>query len=271
MAEWHVNGAAASSGDGTSEATAFRTIGEAVSAMSGGDTVNVAGGVYRESVSLSGKSGTSANPTRLLGDPLDPFIISGGEPLTGLVPCVAGDAVHVGANWASMRKTAVPASLFPDGDPLAGNLCEDGVQMPICVERADISDTFFLTKPTYYHKADTFTQSGGNITGFRKPSVTDGYTKAQIENAECYFVHGLEPSGNSPVTFDEGTKTVSLVNPETYAGSGNPLADHFALFNLLPAMKPGEWGFRRVGSDVVIYVRTAGAVGVFGSAPTAWI
>ena len=132
--------------------------------------------------------------------------------------------------------------------------------MPLCVERAIKTDTFFLTKPTYYHEADTITQSGGNITGFRKPSVTDAYTKAQIENAECYFVYGSNRAGTSAVTFTDATKTINLISPQIYAGTGNPLADHFALANLLPSMKVGEWGFRRSGSDVVIYVRTAGAV-----------
>ena len=202
MAEWHVNGAASASGSGTGAATAFRTLAEAVAASRGGDTIRVAGGIYRETMSLSGKSGTLSNPTRVLGDPLDPFVISGGEALPGLVPCVLADAVYVGDNWSQMRKTTVSAGIFPGGDPYAGNLCEDGVQMPICVERADTTDDFFLTKAGYYHKADSITKSGSDITGFVKPSVTDLYTKAQIENAECNFVQGSNRAGVSAVTFD---------------------------------------------------------------------
>jgi PKD repeat protein len=47
-ADWYVDNSVASSGNGTSWATAFKTITEAISAAVAGDTVNVAAGTYQE-------------------------------------------------------------------------------------------------------------------------------------------------------------------------------------------------------------------------------
>ena len=47
-ADWYVDGAVPSSGDGTSWSTAFQTIDEGIVAAAGGDTINVAAGFYYE-------------------------------------------------------------------------------------------------------------------------------------------------------------------------------------------------------------------------------
>ena len=46
-ADWYVNASVAASGDGTSWATAFKTIGEAITAAASGDIIEVAAGEYR--------------------------------------------------------------------------------------------------------------------------------------------------------------------------------------------------------------------------------
>ena len=253
MANWYVNGSVGSSGAGTSEGTAFRTLAEAVAAMSGGDTVNVAGGVYRETLVTAGKGGPDGLArSRILGNPADRFVISGAEVLTGLTRCTVSDAPEVGADWARVFKTTVPLSSFPGSDPRVGNLCEAGVQLPICTERADQSDDFFLTKPSYFHTADSVTTSGSDVTGFRKASVTDTYTKAQLDRAEIYFVTTPNVSGTSAVDFDATTKTIGLVTPDGYEDSA--VRNNFALFNLLPAIRKGTWGHITSGSTVTVYV-----------------
>ena len=77
--------------------------------------------------------------------------------------------------------------------------------------RADTSETFFLSPPTAYYTAETTVVIDGKIRGFRKPSVTDNYTKAQIENARVYFV--AVPNSNAEVdvaSFDPPTDTINL-------------------------------------------------------------
>jgi hypothetical protein len=254
MAVWYVNAGVGSSGTGKSPSTAFRTLGEAVLAASGGDTVNVAGGIYRETVRPAPASGPSPLArTRILGDPDDPFVISGGQRIDGMVRCTAADSSVVGANWSKVFKGTIVTAAFPGGNPFAGNLCEDGVQLPICNERADRSDTFFLSKPSYYHTADSVVLSGVNITGFRKPSVTDLYTKAQIDRSRAYFVREPNVAGEASVIFDEVTKTIQLQDgPHIYENS--IYKDDFALFNLLPAIRQGEWGFVSSGGVTTVYV-----------------
>ncbi len=253
MAEWHVNGAAATSGSGTGEATAFRTLGEAVAAARGGDTIRVAGGIYRETLDLSGLSGASPSArTRVLGDPDDWFVISGGAPLGGLTRCTAADAADVGPNHARMFKATIAKSALPNADPLSANLCEAGEQLPLCIERADRTDTFFITKPSYFHTADSVTLSGANVTGFRNTAVTAPYTKAQLDRSTIHFVREPNVAASSPVNFDGSTGVLGVTGTHEYENS--TVKDNFALFNLLPAMRQGEWGFIESGSDVTIYV-----------------
>ncbi len=63
-AAWYVDASQPSSGNGRSWETAFKTIGEAVSSMSGGDTVLIANGTYTEQINLtSSHSGSAGNHT----------------------------------------------------------------------------------------------------------------------------------------------------------------------------------------------------------------
>jgi len=66
---YYTNAAVASSGDGSSEAQAFKTVQEGVSALSSpGDVLYVKAGDYgAENVNVSSKTGTIDNPIRILG------------------------------------------------------------------------------------------------------------------------------------------------------------------------------------------------------------
>ena len=138
-----------------------------------------------------------------------------------------------------MFKVTVPQTFFPGGDPNAANLCEDGVQLTLACERADRSDTFFLTKASYFHTAASVELSGAEITGYRLPAVTDLYTKSQLENATIYFVADSNRARTDAITFDVATKTLRMVNgPWLY--ENNSFKDSFALFNLPAAARPGS-------------------------------
>lgn len=82
-AAWYVDAAAASGGDGTSWATAFKTIQAGLNAADPGDAVEVAGGTYAESlttvtdgVTVAGSTASGKNgPVRVLG-PADSVVLT---------------------------------------------------------------------------------------------------------------------------------------------------------------------------------------------------
>ena len=240
--DWFVDQSVAASGDGTSAATAFKTFDEAKAAMSAGDVIYVEGGVYPPMI-MSGMSGTVGNRTVVKGNPANRFIVSGGTALTGLIPCTSSDSAVVGSNWANMKKATVNINTLPNSDVRAANLCENGVQMPLATDRANMADTFFIGQPTSFHTADQTYVVGGNVEGFRKTSVTNAYTKAQIERARVYYVYNNNRLGDSAVaSFDTATGKITLTDTsQPYETSA--LKDNFALINILPNMKQGEHGY----------------------------
>ena len=250
MATWYVD-ATSAGGAGTSPATAKKSIAEALPLMSGGDTLNIADGMYREGMSLNGLGGPSAtNRTRILFGPA--AILSGGVQATGLVRCTAADAAEVGAIWPNVFKEDIPTASFPAGDPEAANVCENFVQLAPANSRADKSEEFFIDKPDYYWVADSVTLSGIYVTGYRKDSVTSLYTKAQLENATIQII--VEPN--------VGAKRALIFENNVMKVQGSPVEyenntftqKRFALLNLLPAMGPGEWGVKQNGATTTLYV-----------------
>lgn len=225
----------------------------AQSGIEPGDTVVVSGKSRASMVLLPAKGGVSpAAKTKWLGTLENPFTISGGEALNGWVQCGPGDVAVLGAEAALKWKVTITKSSLAGPNGFAVNLCEAGKQLPICMERANTADKFFITRAQDYHTADSVTLSVTNITGFRKPSVTDLYTKAQIEASTVYFVGSPNISAESAVSvFDTTTKVISLATPAVYENS--LVKDNFALANLLPAMKRGEWGFLDNGTTITIY------------------
>ena len=258
--DWFVDQSVSLSGDGTSAATAFKTFPEAKAAMSAGDTIYIEGGVYPP-MNMSGMSGTSSKRTVVKGNPSNKFIVSGGTTLTGITSCTSSDSAVVGSNWANMKKATVNINTLPNSDVKAANLCENGVQMPLATDRADMSDTFFIGQPTSFHIADQTYVVGGNIEGFRKVSVTNLYTQAQIERARVYYVYNNNRLGDSAVaSFNTSTGKITLTDTsQPYETSA--LKDNFALVNILPNMKQGEHGYVDNGDGTATFYFWPSVVG----------
>lgn len=263
MATYYVDGGVGASGNGLTLGTAKKTIAEGVALLAAGDRLEIVGGedrVYRETMTIgASKSGASSSArTRVTAhDPAVPFIISGGVPITGWTACDASDEAVVGPNYASLYKKSLAKSLFPSSNILAANLCESGVQMPICTSRANETDTFFITKPDYYHLADAVVRSGTTITGFTKPSLFASFNQtnlaARLMNATVLYIKSPNVAGTGAITaYDAGTGTISTSGGGTYQSSGQ--GNYFALRNFLPNIRKGEWGYVDNGTTATIYV-----------------
>jgi hypothetical protein len=219
MATRYLNFDAATNGAGTI-GSPWNDFDTAQAGIARGDTVVVSGYLGGSMIFDPAKGGVSpAAKTKWLGTVDNPFVVSGGQRLTGWVQCAVGDQADVGSNFASIWKTTVTTSSLPGSNPFSANICEAGAQIPICVSRALTEDKFFVTRPQYYHVASSVTLAGAQVTGFRLPAVTDLFTKLQIDRSRIYFVAAPNVSAQSNVTFDAGTKVISLVTPATYENS----------------------------------------------------
>lgn len=253
MATLYLDFDAATNGSGTI-GSPFNSFASAEAAVTPGDTVMVSG-TYRGTITFNPAKGgvDKDHKTSWLGSLTNPFIVKGTEVLSGLTRCTIADQVDVGANYNSIFKVTVPLATFPNSNPLAANILENNQQLTICVARADTSDTFFITRPQYYYTGETI-RSGTNIVGFRLPSVTDLYTQAQIENSTVLYVAKPNVSATSAVaSYDTTTKIINLATTSAVY-EDSTVRDNFALRNLLPAMKVGEWGYKISGSNVTMYV-----------------
>ena len=99
--------------NGTSEATAFSTIGKAASIAGPGDTILVHEGVYREWVAPA-RGGEKGRPVTYLAAPGEKVIISGSEVYSGPWEAVSG--------YHGVYMTVIPSSFFKDDfDPFRIN------------------------------------------------------------------------------------------------------------------------------------------------------
>lgn len=252
MATYHCNFSAATNGIGTI-GSPWNNPTSAQAGIVPGDTVMTSGVFQGVWTFDRAKGGVSPGAkTKWLGTLASPFVVSGGDAITGWAQCAPSRLADVGVNYAQIWEKTITKSTLLNSDPFSANICENNLQLPLCVERALTEDKFFLTRPHYYHTASSVTLAVANITGFRLPAVTDLFTKTQIDRARAYFVTLPNLPATSAVTFDATTKVISLVTPAPYGNSA--FKDNFALANLLPAMKRGEWGFIDNGTTVTLFL-----------------
>lgn len=244
---------------GTTAAAPFATIAHALTTVGAGNAgvIRLMGdGVkYREQISMiSGQD--NANRIEILAYGTNRPIWTGGEQITGFVPCVEADASIVGSNWANIyKKTGVTKTDFADDDPFNMNLFENNVQMQMCIgwTGSSLGDKFFMGNTADWYTADSVTTDGSNnIQSYNSASLTGAFSATQIENAYVYghtspnaaFVSSIASVSGSTITLTDQT--------QDYEDNGNQ--DRFALVNLLPTMEAGQYGFVDNGATVDVYL-----------------
>lgn len=251
--------------DGLTVATALSSVQASLDLAQPGDVVkirNVDGSKYRESIVPP--SGSPGQRVTLSGYGTEKPVITAAEALTDAVACTQADEDVVGANYGQMYKVVGLAKTdIASDDPRAAFLFENDVPMRPCMGRRP--------NPQYPHTeratkdwldADEMVTTGAApnilIEGHRKPSFTDRFTKAQLENCDILF-HRY-PNGDTRaevLSFDEATKTIYFdqtgITDIRRTLESNPYKHRFILVNLLPMMRRGEWGFVDNGATVDIY------------------
>ena len=246
--DYYVDASVGSSGVGTSPATAFKTVAEAIAAAGTTDTVLIRTGTYREALSLSGK-----------GDIIfkrygtETPIISGFEILTGLSSCISGDSAVVGSSWANCYKTTLSQSsdLLTNLTANELDIFEDGVRVPIVYDRASAGTVpAVLDDPTTFHTADSFGVDGvsGFVESITDASVFGSYSTAQIEAAFVKYRAGSNDGYRSDIS-SYSSNTATLATEEVA-----PDADTaWALYNA-GNLTTGTWMWRQSGDTITVYI-----------------
>jgi len=244
--------ASASSGDGKTIATAFKTISEAVaqSVEDGVDReIKVLAGIYRESFSLSGFQG------RISGYGTDKPIVTGAEVLSGWTACTAADEAVVGPNYASIFKATLSSLDFASETPTGLNLYEDGEPLRLTQDRLGKVDLFFISYDDDFHRADSFGLDGSDqVTSITHTAVLTKHTSAQLSNAFVYLHHA--PNTVSAVKITQvGSQGDTIEVDGSHPVQSTTDADRwrYSLADILPAMKAGQWGFSTTGDAVTVY------------------
>jgi hypothetical protein len=266
VGDYYVDGGMPSSGNGLTPETAMQTIQEAITAINAVNdgsreyTVVVdPAQTYREEVNFTGRVWSNLEiTTRGTGRAK----LSGGEVATGFTQCTSTDQPTVGANFAQIYKTDIT---LPTGiDPEHLGLQEDGNPLVLCFDRASspFIDDFNFTISTWHTATalngatDTTTVIGDTISTYTSTEFS-AYTEAQLQNAELLITYtDNRTRGVAISSFNSGTNTVTISNPDGFTVEDNTNRARFALRNILPALTDGQWGYTISGSTVTLYVRS---------------
>ena len=214
-AEWWVDQAAASSGDG-SQARPFRTINEAKASLATGDTIFIKGGTYRETVDFWHVPAGAGTRTTVRAAPGEQVIIDGGQ--TDNFVLQAGETPNLTFQDLVIRNGATGISVYQT----------DGVEVIGCVTQGTGEAVSFYFSSHGYVMGSTLE---GSVAG----KASDGTV---LENNEIYG------SGAEGITLHADSKNCryshNVVHDNTsvniYLDSiSNTLVDGNLVYMTLPA------------------------------------
>ena len=216
--------------------------------------------VYRESVSLRNEVYPDSNPviiTTRANAEGKRAKITGADILTGLTQCTSADEPIVGSGYANLYKVTILAADAAQSDPLAYNLHEDGVYMPVAIDRAITpSDERFTQDANTWHSADSkgFDASNRINSYTHSHMANQGYSEPQlIKGARALVYGGDNRAETTPITGFNGSDTISFTS--SLGNNPGPIEKNYAILNILPNMKRGQWGYvEEANGDVVIYL-----------------
>jgi hypothetical protein len=246
-ADYYVDAAAGSPGDGRSPATAFTTIGEAIARVrvdGARCTVAVIGdaAVYRERIVLNGCDGLT-----LRGYGTDKPTITGQDVLTGWEQCTRADAPDLGPNYASIWKARIRNDALAVG-VTAMNLYEGETPVPVCQVRRPGADLFFRFYDSDFVRADAFIlDAKKKVVGIKDADVFAGLAARDLVGRAYVLVYGGSNSvgGATEILGFDGADTIRIAAANSaHKRSSDPAPDRlrYNLCNCLPKMTRGTHG-----------------------------
>ncbi len=243
---YHVDGSVGASGDGTSLATAFKTIQECADVAGAGDTCLIKGGIYRETVVVQ-NSGTADAPVTFASYNGEDVTISGAEVITGSWTLHEGSIYKANMPWSLNVRTSgndqvTNNQIFVDGTMMVEarwpNVPPEKVTHLRVLDHAQADSISNLsTHAVTYHDAalsgfDAYAWQGGKI------NFGPGYN---LWFATCDVTASTDSSISLQCNPDPGAWDNQTVLNETAMNTPSE-GDYYYLWGKLHALDyPGEW------------------------------
>jgi hypothetical protein len=230
------------SGDGTSLATAKKTVRAAIDLATTGDvTIAIRAGIYREKVRFSAGSFSSLV---LKGYGTDKPLVTGQDSLTGWTRCSGADAAELGpvlgVKDSPIWKTAL--NLASVINQAALNIYEG--EEPVPISQTQTGDKFFTTYDRDFNRADAYKVSSG-VTAITDADILAGLTAAQLVGRAqvSYWTSGNAVCGRVAITAFDGTDTITLSGTATPHSGWQTGADNrrWNLYNCAPKLTRGTY------------------------------
>ncbi len=242
---WYVNASVASSGNGTTPSSAFKTITEGINAASNGDTINVANGTYNEEPSTI----TVNKKLSIIGESEAGVVIDAGS--------YGGYGIHITANGVTLKnftlKSAQSYGIKSDG---AVNLDYEN----ITVENSGRSNLDFngcsnitlnhITAKNSSHGVGIAFTDSNNATASNITTSGNVWGNGQSMGMAVYTYGRYYPGGSSNITLSGansfGEPVPLYVETDNYnGGSDYPVtnlnvSNDFASIVRLPATLPHQ-------------------------------
>jgi len=213
-ADWYVDASVAASGDGTSWATAFKTIGEAITAAGDGDTIEVAAGEYRFGwYNEHDKTGVAITKSVILLGP------NAGTP--GYEARVGEAVIYIqgpDTGWEGVHGLAIGASdVTIDGFKIEGAAWKWGFSPVEGAHGLTVQNNIIETGMTLFFSIDDFTYRHNLVQNTDSNEV---YNRVQ-HNAIYAELYGGDKAGRNWVITDnrvtEVRSALVLSLPVTYS------------------------------------------------------
>ena len=225
---------------------------------SGGRSLCLRGGLYRQAASLRNLKGAEGAPVLIHRYGSEPVTISAADVITGWQPCADQDAAALGVAVTGLYVVRLPRAQLTHDAPLALNLHEAGEWLSVATERADMQrldspsdDSRFFTAPQIALSAD------GRVQGFADPRLR-GLTAAQMKGVRVLFHHAPNVVSPDPIGgFDPVKGTIQLAGQgQKVQREQNQPVVRYALQNIATALTPGSWLVREEddGKMLAVYL-----------------
>jgi len=225
---------------------------------SGGRSLCLRGGLYRQSATLRNLGGAARAPVLIHRYGSEPVTISAADVITGWRACTDQDAATLGVPVDGIYVARLPRAQLGHDAPLALNLHEAGEWLSVATDRADMQQLDSPSDDSRYYTAPQIALSpNGLVQGFADPRLHQ-LNAVQMKGVRVLFHHAPNIVSPDPIgAFDPSTGTIQLAGQgQKVQREKNQPVLRYALQNISTALVKGRWLVREEdeGKTLAIYL-----------------